>query len=101
MAEYRLAPAAQRDLEKIWKYSVQHWSASTADQYLERLTAAFADLLQHPMAAMACDDIRPGYRRRRIERHIIYFRVTDYGIAIIRVLHERMDPARRLSVKPT
>jgi len=22
---------------------------------------------------------------------MIYFRITDYGIAIIRVLHERMD----------
>jgi len=27
---------------------------------------------------------------------MIYFRITDYGIAIIRILHERMDVTRHL-----
>jgi len=27
---------------------------------------------------------------------MIYFRVTDYGIAVIRVLHDRMDAPRHL-----
>lgn len=30
------------------------------------------------------DLIQPGYRRRSIERHMIYFRITAYGIAIVR-----------------
>jgi toxin ParE1/3/4 len=34
--------------------------------------------------------------RRNVERHMIYFLVTDYGIAIIRVLHERMDAPHHL-----
>jgi plasmid stabilization system protein ParE len=29
-------------------------------------------------------------------RHMIYFRVTDYGIAVIRILHDRMDAPRHL-----
>jgi len=28
---------------------------------------------------------------------MIYFRITDYGIAIIRILHERMDAPHYLS----
>ena len=31
-----------------------------------------------------------------VERHMIYFRVTPYGIAIIRILHDRMDASRQL-----
>ena len=27
-------------------------------------------------------------------RNTIYFRVTDYGIAVVRVLHDRMDATR-------
>jgi len=27
---------------------------------------------------------------------MIYFRATDYGIAVVRVLHERMDAPRHL-----
>ncbi|MRV75366.1 hypothetical protein GJ700_26975 [Duganella sp. FT92W] len=48
------------------------------------------------MAALACDYIRSGYRRSRVERHMIYFRVTDYGIAVVRILHERMDASRHI-----
>ncbi|WP_371868153.1 type II toxin-antitoxin system RelE/ParE family toxin [Pseudoduganella rivuli] len=53
-------------------------------------------LAQFPMAALACDYIRSGYRRSRVERHMIYFRVTDYGIAVVRILHERMDASRHI-----
>jgi hypothetical protein len=37
--------------------------------------------------APACDHhTRSGYRRRRVERHVIYFRATAYGVAIVRIL---------------
>ena len=48
------------------------------------------------MSAPACDPIRSGYRRRGVERHMVYFRITDYGIVIVRKLHDRMDAPRRL-----
>jgi len=49
-----------------------------------------------PQIAPTCDHIRAGYRRRSVEHHMVYFRVTDYGITVIRVLHERMDAPRHL-----
>jgi toxin ParE1/3/4 len=96
MAEYRLTPAAERDLEAIWTYTVQQWDAEQANRYTDIMTAAFAELAQSPKTASACDHIRPGYRRRSVERHMIYFRITAYGIAVVRVLHDRMDALRYL-----
>jgi toxin ParE1/3/4 len=96
MAEYRLTPAAEGDLEAIWTYTLQHWSAEQADRYIDTLTAAFAELAQSPKSAPACDQIRPGYRRRSIGRHMIYFRATTYGIIVVRILHDRMDAQRHL-----
>lgn len=96
MAEYRLTPAAERDLEAIWTYTVQRWGPEQANRYADILTAAFAELARSPKTAPACDHIRPGYRRGRVERHMIYFRITTYGIAIIRILHDRMDTQRYL-----
>lgn len=96
MAEYRLTPAAERDLEAIWIYTAQHWSVEQANHYTDMLTGAFAELAQSPKMAPACDYIRPGYRRQSVERHMIYFRITNYGIAVIRILHERMDVPRHL-----
>lgn len=42
------------------------------------------------------DLIRRGYRRQVVERHMIYFRITDYGIAVVRTLHDRMDAQQHL-----
>lgn len=96
MAEYRLTPAAERDLERIWTYTLQRWGVEQANRYTDILTGSFADLAQSPKTAPACDQIRPGYRRRSVERHAIYFRITAYGIAIIRILHDRMDAPHHL-----
>jgi toxin ParE1/3/4 len=96
MAEYRLSPAAERDLEGIWKYTRAEWGVEQAERYTDLLTAAFQVLAESPNSAPACDHIRQGYRRRNVERHMIYFRAMDYGIAVIRVLHERMDAPRHL-----
>ena len=94
MAEYRLSPAAERDLENIWIHTRQQWGMEQANRYINNLIAVFADLAQSPRTAPPCDHIRPGYRRRSVERHMIYFRIMAYGIAIVRILHDRMDAAR-------
>lgn len=96
MAEYRLSPAAESDVEGIWRYTRKQWGIEQAQRYTDTLTAAFQELADAPEAAPACDYIRRGYRRRRIARHIVYFRRTDYGIEVVRVLHDRMDAARRI-----
>lgn len=94
MAEYRLTPAAERDLETIWNYTANQWGFEQANLYIDALTAAFAKLAQAPEHAPSCQHIRPGYRRWSIERHVIYLRKTEYGIAVVRVLHNRMDVLR-------
>ena len=96
MAEYRLTPAAERDLENIWTHTHQHWGVEQANRYIDILTGAFAKLAESPKIAPACDHIRPSYRRRSVERHMIYFRITTYGIAVVRILHDRMDAPRHL-----
>jgi toxin ParE1/3/4 len=66
------------------------------ERYVDLLATTFQALAASPMSALACEHIRKGYRRRGVGRHRIYFRITMYGIALIRVLHERMDALRHL-----
>jgi len=63
---------------------------------ISNLTNAFRELAHTPGTAPCCDHIRKGYRRLNVVRHMIYFRVTDFGITIIRILHDRMDAPRHL-----
>jgi len=44
VAEFRLTPAAVRDLEAIWTHTVQQWGLEQANRYTDFLTVAFADL---------------------------------------------------------
>lgn len=88
--------------EKISEGSVvephtrQQWGAEQANRHLDILTTAFAELAASPKIAPACDHINPGYRRRNSERHMIYFQITTYVIAVVRILHDRMDAPRHL-----
>jgi len=96
MAEYRLRPRAQRDLDGIFDYTVAQWGLSQALRYTDLIENACADLAKAPQRGQSCANIRPGYRRCSVEQHVIYFRPTRYGIAIVRILHQRMDATRNL-----
>jgi toxin ParE1/3/4 len=96
MADYRLSKRAQRDLDSIFDYTVAQWGLEQAMRYTDMIEAACAVLAAAPQLAQSCAFIRPGYRRKSIEHHIVYFKTATYGIAIIRILHQRMDAARHL-----
>ena len=96
MAEYRLSPKAQQDMDALFDNTVERWGIEQALRYTDMLELAFIKLAEIPHLGTACDLIRPGYRRRKAEHHMIYYRPTDYGIAIIRILHERMDAPRHM-----
>lgn len=96
MAEYRLSRRAQRDLDEIFDYTVAQWNLQQALRYTDTLEAACGALAEAPQKAQDCAHIRPGYRRLRVAQHVIYFRATPYGIAVIRILHQRMDSPRHL-----
>lgn len=94
MAELRLSPAAERDLEGIWRYTAERWGVAQADHYVDLLHAAMQAVAQAPTAAPACDAIRPGYRRQWAEQHALYYQVRGACVVVVRVLHQRMDATR-------
>lgn len=96
MAEFRLSPAAENDLDGIFHYTVQQWGFEQAVRYTQTLEKACAALAEAPGRAQDCSHIRSGYRRSAAGRHFIYFRIEDYGIAVIRILHQHMDAPRHL-----
>ncbi len=51
MAEFRLTPAAERDLEMIWTHTRQQWGIEQAHRYIDILTTVFAELAQSPQTA--------------------------------------------------
>jgi len=95
--EYRLNPEAKRDLEPIGSHtSSEAWGHEQANGYADDLADAFSQLAHKPKPGMSCEDIRRGCRRFRVGRHVVYYRTSDFGIAVVPVLHERMLQTRHL-----
>ncbi len=92
----RFSPAAQADLDAIFDYTAETWGLERAEDYVRLIQAACEALARSPGQAQDCGDIRAGYRRGPAGRHHIYFRIEDYGIAVVRILHQRMDAPRHL-----
>lgn len=95
-ATYRLTPAAERDLDEIFDYTAGQLGLEQALRYMTVVEMACARSAAASDMAQDCSYIRIGYRRAIVHRHAIYFRVERYGIATIRILHQRMEASRHL-----
>ena len=98
MDEYRLSPKAREDLEAIWLYSLSEWGENQTEQYIDILIEVFVLLTQHPKIGVTCNDIRQGYLRYPTKRHMVYYRKTEYGIEIMRLLHNHMLTTQHIVV---
>lgn len=96
MASVRFSPAAQDDLDAIFDYTAAHWGLEQAIHYLGEISDACLQLAQSPRQGRDASHIRAGYRHHPTRRHVLWFREESGGIAVIRILHQRMDVARHL-----
>ena len=94
MTGYVLSPRAQADLDDIWDYTEQRWSAAQAERYIRQLCQGIEYVASDPRRGDACDDIRVGYHKYTAGSHVIFFRITAAGIDVVRILHGSMDFGR-------
>lgn len=99
MASFRLTKKAKADLRSLGRYTQKTWGREQRNRYLALLDGGFHDLAANPQKGRTCDDIRQGYRKYHVGRHLIFYRQEDSGIAVIRILHERMDIEAHLSAE--
>lgn len=95
LRKYGLSPLAVADLEDIWRYTAENWSVRQAEIYHAAVVAAFEGLASGQKIGRATD-IRDDYFKYAVGSHVIYYILRDTEIAIIRILHRRMDVGRHL-----
>ena len=96
MSGYVLSPRAKADLDDIWDYTERNWGAEQAKAYIRLIGAAIQTVATSPARGKACDHIREGYWKYPAGSHVVFFRLTDGGINVVRILHRRMDFDRHL-----
>jgi toxin ParE1/3/4 len=92
---YRLSRLALADLDGIYAYTCEHWSPQQAQRYYAELIASFEALAtgdrQGRDAQLGNDVLKVA-----VGAHVAFYRVTDAGVDIVRILHRAMDFERHL-----
>ncbi len=96
MAKYRLSQLAEEDLLGIADYGDEHFGIGQSDRYRDQLKQRFTALAEDPYLYQAVDHIREGYRRSVCGKHLIYYRIDEQGVEIMRVLG-RQEPKKNLT----
>jgi len=78
-------------VDDIDNYTYEHWGARQAKVYLKRLQRHIEGIALKPSAGRACPAYRPGYYRSKCGAHVVFYRLTDNGVEVVRILHEAMD----------
>lgn len=95
MSRAVFSASAISDIGLIWDYTAETWGVDQANRYALDIRATCSDLASGRKTGREVAE-RDGYFRYFIGRHVIFFKVRDDGIVIMRVLHQRMDVARYL-----
>jgi len=93
---YSISKKAVSDLEEIWLYTVEHWSVEQADRYYNLIFDEIAYICKNEDAGKSIEHIRKGYRAAKVKSHLIFYKISNDVIEIVRILHERMDIENRL-----
>lgn len=74
----------------IAAYTLRTWGADQTIRYLEDLEACCQMLAENPELGRACDNVRPGLRRKEHGLHVVFYRRDAGGVLVSRILHQRM-----------
>jgi toxin ParE1/3/4 len=114
MALFRIARRAQTDFSIILAESAERWGAEARHRYRAALIGGVRQVASDPEGPLTRErtELRPDLRsfhlrhlrqasrslRVRRPVHVIYYRAIEPGfVEIVRVLHERMEPARQFA----
>jgi len=92
-----ISKKAVSDLEEIWLYTVEKWSVEQADRYYNLIFDEINYLCKNSAAGKSMEYVRKGYRTSKVKSHLIFYRILNNTIEVIRILHERMDIENRLN----
>ncbi len=90
MKETYVSDDAENDLLEIWIY-ISRDSYATADKYIDKIKAKYEILRKYPSIGRIRSEYSPSLRSFPVNRYIIFYRILEDGIEIVRVLHCARD----------
>lgn len=88
-----LSSKARRDFVDILRYTAEQWGPGQVETYSKKIDAAIQRITINPGIGALRNDLDEPYRTLPVGVHLIVYRQQPNRIRILRILHQRMDPA--------
>ena len=85
------SPEADSDLLDIWAYYARVASPEIADNLLREIDRVGEGIGENPLLSRPRDELVPGLRSVIVRPHVIFFRIKNGAVEVVRVLHGRRD----------
>lgn len=85
------SPEADRDLLDIWAYYARVASPEIADNLLREVDRIGEGIGENPLLSRQRDELLPGLRSVIVRPRVIFFRIRNGAVEVVRVLHGRRD----------
>lgn len=90
---FKLSKLARKDLDDIWLAIAQH-NLESADKILDEIQKRFLLLARFKEMGVVREDLAPELRSFPVDQYLIFYKLTNQGIEIARVLPGKVDLKR-------
>lgn len=90
MSRYVINVLASQDLNEIADYFAEN-NIEAGERFFQAFNHKCQQLVAFPNSGKSYESIRPGLRGLSFERYIIFYRILEDGIEILRVISGRRD----------
>jgi len=90
LTRLRLSPAAENDLTEIWFYIAQD-NVEAADRFADLVYEKCQLLAESPGMGTQRPELAPEVRSFPVGNYVIFYRPTENGVEVVRVLSGHRD----------
>ena len=91
ITDYEISAAAELDIEEVYQYGCEKYGHAFAIEYLEKLGKLFSELVNHPFMGKKRSEIKKELRNIPLGEYIVFYRLKETHVRIVRVLHHSKD----------
>jgi toxin ParE1/3/4 len=96
VGRFDLAQEAEADLVAIAEYTAARWGKTQAEKYVEALEQQLTVLARRPLLGRKREELAAGLLSFPFASHTVFYKRADFGILVVRILHQRQDPQRHI-----
>jgi toxin ParE1/3/4 len=91
MMKYKLTKQADQDLEEVFLYTKSQWGLYQAEKYVQEAAKIFNGLAELQNLGVSVGYIFEGARKIVIGKHLVFYKIQDEIVLILRVLYQNQD----------